>query len=87
MYSYYIIILRTYVVFVAVAISFLQSSYFASEAQRFMNVTLVSSVPVDFPYSIAILTIQSTPVSAAGKNIRTKNAILKHCIVYVFATN
>ena len=34
-----------YFVFIAVAISFHQSSYFASEAQRFMNVTLVSSVP------------------------------------------
>lgn len=53
--------------FVAVDISFDQPSYFASEIEGFMTVTLVSSVPVEFPYSITISLLQSTPVSAAGK--------------------
>ena len=65
------------IVFVAVDISFRQRSYFASETQGFMNVTLESSVPVNFPYTITIITLQSTPVSAAGEIIRTKGVMVK----------
>ena len=53
---------------VAVDISFDQSSYYASETQGFMNVTLVSSQPVDFPYSIVIL-FQQSELSATGEII------------------
>ena len=56
-------------VFVAVDISFDQSSYFASETQGFMNVTLVSSQPVDFPYSIVISLQQLSELSATGEII------------------
>ena len=58
-----------FIVFVAVDISFRQRNYFASEAQGFMNITLESSVPINFPYSVAILTLQSNPVSATGEII------------------
>ena len=79
-------ILLYFVLFVAVAISFGQSSYFASEAQRFMNITLVSSVPVDFPYDVVIVTILSNPVSAAGKLHRSKHIMLKmHCVFDIVA--
>ena len=71
LYSYILICkLFVCIVFVAVEISFSQSSYFASEAQGFMTVTLISSLPVDFPYSIIISMEQSTPVSAAGTNLK-----------------
>ena len=56
-------------IFVAVGISFDQSSYYASEAQDFMNVSLVSSQPVDFPYSIVILLQQLSELSATGEII------------------
>ena len=60
---------HVYLLFVAVDISFRQRNYFASEAQGFMNITLESSVPINFPYSVAILTLQSNPVSATGEII------------------
>ena len=57
-----------FVIFIAVAISFEQSVYYASEAQGSMNVTLMSSIPLNFSYSIIIVLIQSNPVSASGDN-------------------
>ena len=44
--------------FEAVGISFDQLSYFASEAEGFITVTLISSLSFDFPYSIAISLLQ-----------------------------
>ena len=82
-YLYSMGVLLYFVVFVAVAISFGQSSYFASEAQRFMNITLVSSVPVDFPYDIVIVTILSNPVSAAGKTTITYSKTW-HCVFDIY---
>lgn len=72
------------VVFVAVTISFGQSSYFASETQGFMNVTLISSLPVDVPYNIVVIMLQSTPVSAAGDNIRYLSKT--HCVITIYCS-
>jgi len=49
-----------------VLLSFLRASFAASEAQGELNVTLVSSVPLNETYSVPIQTLQSTPISAAG---------------------
>lgn len=75
-----------YCTFVAVDISFDQSSYFASETEGFMTVTLVSSQPVEFPYSIAVSLLQSTPVSAEGKNFKKPNLIHAQNILCISTT-
>ena len=68
-------------------ISFDQPSYFASEIEGFMTVTLISSQPVEFPYSISISLLQSTPVSAAGKSFKNLNFKCAQNIMYLYYTN
>jgi len=51
---------------VVVLLSFQRTSFVASEAQGELNVTLVSSMPLNETYTILIQTLQSTPISAAG---------------------
>jgi len=54
---------------VVVLLSFLRNTVSASEAQGELNVTIVSSVPLNETYSVLIQTLESSPISAEGESL------------------
>jgi len=54
---------------VVVLLSFLRNIVSALEVQGELNVTIVSSVPLNETYSVLIQTMESSPISAEGDSL------------------